>query len=208
MSIAADRAVDPRSRQVAIGALVVGAALLGITLGVRQGSAAFYAAGFALAGTWAAAYALAPSGLRSGHRRLFDSVVGLCVGSLMFGVFIVGAWVIRRFDLLGDAVAELLQAADSSAMVWVLTLAGVNAVAEELFFRGTLIDAVHRRFALAAGVIPYVLTTVPSGNIALIIAAAVMGAVFTVLRLRTGALTASIATHLSWSALMIILFPR
>ncbi len=126
----------------------------------------------------------------------------------MFGVFIIGAWALRRIDFLGNAVDELLGAADSSATMWVLMLAGVNAVAEELFFRGTLIDAVRRRFAVAAGMVPYVLTTVPSGNVALVIAAVVMGAVFTALRLRTGALTASIATHLTWSALMILVFPR
>lgn len=200
--------VDPRSRRVAIAALVVGATLLGITLSVKEGSVAFYAAGFALAGTWATAYALAPTPLRPGRRRLVDTATGLCVGSLMFGVFVAGAWVIGRFNLLDDAVDELLKTADSSAMGWVLALAGVNAVAEELFFRGTLVDAVQRRFAVAAGVIPYVLTTVLSGNVALVIAAAVMGVVFTALRIRTGALTSSIATHLSWSALMIVFFPR
>jgi len=49
---------------------------------------------------------------------------------------------------------------------------------------------------------------VPSGNIALILAAAVMGTVFALLRIRTNALTASIATHLTWSTLMIVAFPR
>ncbi len=203
-----DEVVDPRSRRVALASMVVGATLLVVTLGVDQGSTAFYAAGFALAATWVVAYALAPSVHRTGRRRAVDIAAGLCVGSFMFGVFIVGAWALRRINFLGDAVDELLDAADSSATMWVLTLAGVNAVAEELFFRGTLIDAVRRRFAVAAGVVPYVLTTVPSGNVALILAAAVMGAVFTALRLRTGALTASIATHLSWSALMILAFPR
>jgi membrane protease YdiL (CAAX protease family) len=53
-----------------------------------------------------------------------------------------------------------------------------------------------------------VCSSLPSGNIALVIAAAVMGAVFTALRMRTGALTASITTHLVWSALMILAFPR
>jgi uncharacterized protein len=203
-----DEVVDPRTRRVAVAALVVGATLLVVTLGVDQGSAAFYAAGFCLAATWVMAYVLAPSVRRSGRRRIIDAATGLGVGSVMFGVFIVGAWALRRINVLGDAVDELLKTADSSATVWVLALAGVNAVAEELFFRGTLIDAVRHRFAVAAGVVPYVLTTVASRNVALVLAAAVMGVVFTVLRLRTGALTASIATHISWSALMILVFPR
>ena len=126
----------------------------------------------------------------------------------MFGVFVVSSWVIHRLHVLDTAVDDLLRTADSSALVWVLALAGANAVAEELFFRGTLIDAARRRYAFALGVVPYVLTTVFSGNPALVIAATVMGTVFTVLRLRTGALTASITTHLTWSALMILAFPR
>lgn len=126
----------------------------------------------------------------------------------MFGVFVAGAWALTRVDVLGNAVDELLDTADSSRTGWVLALAGINAVAEELFFRGTLIDAVKRRFAFVAGLVPYVVTTFPSRNIALITAAVVMGTVLTALRVRTGALTAPVVTHLTWSALMIVLFPR
>jgi hypothetical protein len=137
-----------------------------------------------------------------------DAAIGALAGSAMFGIFIAGSWVVHRIHLFDNAVDELLRTADSSAIWWVMTLACVNAVAEELFFRGTLIDAVRGRFAMTVGVVPYVLATVPSGNIALVIAAAVMGAVFAGLRVRTGALTASIATHVTWSALMILAFPR
>jgi len=137
-----------------------------------------------------------------------DAGVGVLVGGAMFGIFIAGSWLVRRIHLFDNSVDELLRTADSSTIGLVLTLACVNAVAEELFFRGTLIDAARGRFAMTVGVVPYVLATVPSGNIALIIAAAVMGTVFAGLRLRTGALTASITTHLMWSCLMILAFPR
>lgn len=182
--------------------------MIGVTFGVRKGSAAFYLAGFALAATWLVAFALVPSRVRPRRRLVADVAVGLGAGVTMFGVFLAGAWVLSRIPLLDDAISDVFTTADTSTMSWVVALAGVNAVAEELFFRGTLIDAAPRRFAAVAGVVPYALTTVPSGNAALVIAAVVMGAVFTVLRIRTGALTASIATHLSWSALMIALFPR
>lgn len=207
-AVAAQPGVDPRSRPVAVGALIVGATLIGVTFGVRKGSPAFYLAGFALAATWLVAFALVPSRVRPDRRLVADVAVGLGAGVTMFGVFLAGAWVLSRIPLLDKAISDVFTTADTSTMSWVVALAGVNAVAEELFFRGTLIDAAPRRLAAVAGVVPYALTTVPSGNAALVIAAVVMGAVFTVLRIRTGALTASIATHLSWSALMIALFPR
>jgi uncharacterized protein len=199
---------DPRATRTAIAALVVGGVLLGITLNVENGTWQFYAAGFVLAATWVTAYTIAPTRARLDRRRTMDAAVGVLVGAAMFGVFVVASSVLHRIHLFDSAVDDLLKTADSSAVGWVILLAGVNAVAEELFFRGTLIDAVPRRFAYAAGIAPYVFTSAPSGNIALVLAAAVMGTVFTVLRMRTGALTASIATHLAWSALMILVFPR
>lgn len=200
--------VDARPRRVAVGALLVGAVLIGVTFGVPKGSTAFYVAGFALAATWLVAYALVPTPLRPGRRPAGDVILGLVAGSAMFAAFLVGAWVLGRIDLLDNAIDDIFTTADSSMMLWVIALAGINGVAEELFFRGTVIDAVAPRFAPAAGVIPYVLTTVPSGNVALVIAATVAGALFTALRIRTGALTAPITCHLLWSALMIGLFPR
>jgi membrane protease YdiL (CAAX protease family) len=126
----------------------------------------------------------------------------------MFGVFAVGSWALHGIPVFANAIDGLLRTADSSTVGWVLALAWVNAVAEELFFRGTLIDAARGRYRFAVAVVPYVATTVPSGNAALILAAAVMGTVFALLRIRTNALTASIATHLTWSTLMIVAFPR
>jgi membrane protease YdiL (CAAX protease family) len=200
--------VDRRSSRTAVVALVVGAILAGITLNVDNGSWQFYVAGFALAATWVTAYVIAPTRPRPDRRRTRDAGLGVLVGCAMFGVFVAGSWVMHRLHVFDGEVDDLLATADSVALGWALAVAGVNAVAEELFFRGTLIDAARRHFAYAAGIVPYVFSAVPSGNIALVIAAAVMGTAFTVLRMRTGALAASITTHLVWSALMILAFPR
>jgi membrane protease YdiL (CAAX protease family) len=208
MTPVVDDAVDSRPTRVAIAALLIGAVLLGITLNVEDGSWQFYAAGFAMAATWIAAYLLAHTTSRQDRRPMIDALLGVVVGVAMFGVFAAGSWILHSIHLFDSAVDELLRTADSSTVGWVLTLAWVNAVAEEFFFRGTLIDAARGRFPLAVAVVPYVITTVPSGNSALVIAAAIMGTVFAVLRIRTGALTASIATHLTWSTLMILVFPR
>jgi len=208
MTPTVDSALGTRAARVAIVALLIGAGLVGVTLNVRDGTWQFYAAGFALAATWIIAYVVAGTHVRRDRRMTRDALIGVVVGAAMFGVFVAGSWVLHRIHVFDDAIDELLRAADASRLVWVLVLAWVSAVAEELFFRGTLIDATRDHFPLAVAVLLYVATTVPSGNPALVVAAAIMGTVFTVLRVRTGTLTASIATHLTWSTCMILLFPR
>ena len=201
-------AVDARATRVAVAALCVGAVLLGVTLNAPNGSWQFYAAGFAMAATWITAFVVAHTTWRRDGHTVTDTIVGTAVGLVMFGVFAVGSWALHGIPVFANAIDGLLRTADSSTVGWVLALAWVNAVAEELFFRGTLIDAARGHYRFAVAVVPYVATTVPSGNIALILAAAVMGTVFALLRIRTHALTASIATHLTWSTLMILAFPR
>jgi len=201
-------AVDSRPTRVAVAALLIGAVLLGVTLNVPDGSWQFYVAGFAMAATWIGAYVLAGTTMPRDRRTTRDATLGVLVGCAMFGVFAAGSWALHRLDLFVGAIDELLRTADSSPLGWVLTLAWVNAVAEELFFRGTLIPAARGRLPFVVAVLPYVAATVPSGNPALVLAAAIMGTVFAVLRIRTGTLTASIATHLTWSTLMILAFPR
>lgn len=200
--------VDSRPTRVAIVALLIGAVLLGVTLNVRDGSWQFYVAGLAMAATWIVAYVLAGTRLRRDRRATLDVMIGVVVGCAMFGVFAAGSWTLHRLHLFDSAIDELLRTADSSRVGWVLALAWVSAVAEELFFRGTLIQAARGHLPLGVAVVPYVAATVPSGNPALVLAAAVMGTVFALLRIRTGTLTASIATHLTWSTLMILAFPR
>ena len=54
----------------------------------------------------------------------------------------------------------------------------------------------------------YVVVTALVGNTALTVAAIVMGVVLTGERWVTGALFAPIATHVVWSALVIVALPR
>ncbi|OXR39584.1 hypothetical protein B7C42_08348 [Nocardia cerradoensis] len=53
----------------------------------------------------------------------------------------------------------------------------------------------------------YVLTTTATRNPALVLAAAVMGSLFGLQRRRTGGITASLLTHLTWSTLMLHYLP-
>jgi len=211
---------------VALVTLVVGAALLAGTLVSSRGSAAFYAFGFALAATWAIGsvaagpitlaagpitLAAGTSTLAGGARRrgrVRIVLAGATVGALAYGVFVVAALVCRHLPGLGSAVDDLLTTADAGRFGVVLALALANAVAEELFFRGALLDAIATARAPVWATLAYVLVTAGGGNIALVAAAVVMGSLFMVERLRSGGVLASIVTHATWSTLVLVAFPH
>lgn len=205
------RATLGRSRVVAAIAVVVGAGLVAATLRVPRGSLPFYTAGYALAFVWIAA-----AGTSGDLRRLVerarpirtDIALGAAVAVVSFGAFVVAAVVGRHVSFLAGPIDSILGRADAGPVGAVLALAWVNAVAEELFFRGVLIDAVGDSRAPVVAVVVYVAVTAVAGNTALTLAAAVMGIVWTVERVRTGGRTASITTHLVWSTLMILALPR
>jgi hypothetical protein len=54
----------------------------------------------------------------------------------------------------------------------------------------------------------YVVVTSATGNVALVIAAVVMGAVFSLERLSTRGVLAPMVTHVTWSTLMVLGLPR
>lgn len=89
-----------------------------------------------------------------------------------------------------------------------LLVALVNAVAEEVVFRGALHSAFGRANAARDATIVYVLVTVATLNLALVAAAAVMGTVSTLERTATRGILAPIVTHLTWSTLMVLALHR
>ena len=93
----------------------------------------------------------------------------------------------------------------SFALILVVTV--VNAVAEEVFFRGAVYAAIGARFTVALTTIVYAATIAISGNIALAFAAAVLGLVLAVERRMTGGILAPALTHVTWSVLMLIVLP-
>lgn len=202
-----------RQRSIAAVAVVAGAALVGATLRLPRASAGFYAAGYALAAVWAAASftAFRCAGrvrTTSARGRRRDLAVGVGIGVLSFAAFVVAAEVGKRISLLAGPIDSLLSKADAGLVIAVLALAWVNAVVEELFFRGVMVDAIGGRRAAVGSVVVYVAVTAVAGNTALTLAAVVMGVVFVAERMYTHALTASITTHLVWSTLMILALPR
>jgi membrane protease YdiL (CAAX protease family) len=198
-------------------ALVLGAVLVGATLRFDRGSAGFYVAGYLLAGVWIGASLLATD-QRAARRALFDVPTeitgGVVVGAVMFVVFVVGAAAGRQFSVLAGPIDHILRTADGGSLAAVMTLALVNGVAEELFFRGVLVDALAARRERSTrdvfvwSTVVYVVVTSVAGNTALTLAAVVMGAVFAAERWYTRSLVAPVVTHLVWSTLMILVFPR
>jgi uncharacterized protein len=206
-----------RRARVAVGlTLAAGAACIAGTLLAPRDSAAFYAFGFGLIAVWlAGSLAAGPvrlvgePGRRNAGRAL---LVGLSAGVIAYGAFAMAALVAPHLPVIGAAidraVADLLATADAGRLGLVLALALGNAVTEELFFRGALVDAIGVRRGPLLATLAYVAVTVAGGNVALVVAAAVMGTLFMVERLHTGGTLAPIVTHLTWSTLVVLALPR
>lgn len=205
-----DPATERNERIVVSAAVVGGAALIAATLRLPRGSGAFYVAGLALAAVWiVASLASGPVrwyGTTTGQREQFG--LGVVAGVLTFGGFVGGAAVGRHISVLAGPIDSVLGKADAGPVVAVLGLALVNGVAEELFFRGALVESLPARGALVVSTAIYIAVTAVAGNTALTVAAIVMGAVFAIERRITGGIVASIVTHLSWSTLIILFLPR
>ena len=153
-------------------------------------------------------------GLRGDHTVLRWVVVAVAVGvgGLAFLGFLGAAAMARHVAVLDGAVDSVVGKAEAGPTLLVLAIAWANAVGEEAFFRGALPLALpvgpgpDRRALVAVGI--YVLVTVATLNVALVLAAAVMGPLFMVERLVGRSTLAPIVTHLTWSTLMVLAFPR
>ena len=201
---------DPKRRVLIVATVVVGSALIGATLRLPRGSTGLYIAGFALAAVWIVSSLLyGPVQWRSPTLTLqAELAAGVVLGVLTFGLFLGGSQIGKQITVLAGPIHSVLGKADAGSLAAVLTVALVNGLAEEMFFRGALIDAIGPHHALVLSVILYVGVTAVSGNAALTLAAIIMGAVFVIERHITGALLAPIVTHLVWSTLIILLLPR
>jgi membrane protease YdiL (CAAX protease family) len=200
-----------RRRVVAVVTLVVGAVLLGFSLGTDPGDAAFYPLTLAVAIVWlTGGFLSGPLHLGAiefqGHLRR-PVLTPLVIGLVVSAVFVLGALVVRVIGPLRDIVDDVLQHAQQGnlALVFVLTL--VNGAAEEVFFRGALYAAVGRRNPVLVSTVVYVLVTLATGNAMLVFAGVLMGTVFGLQRRASGGILASMITHLVWSTAMILALP-
>jgi uncharacterized protein len=200
-----------RRRVVAAVTLVVGAALLGISLSIRPGDALFYPMTLAVAGTWVAG-ALLSGPLHLGYVLFRDTlhrpvVTPIVTGLLAGVVFVVGALIVREIPLLRAYIDDVLDHAryGSIALITVVTLA--NGVAEELFFRGALFAAIGRTLPVTISTAVYAIATVATGNPMLVFSAALLGVVLGLQRRASGGVLAPVLTHVTWSTVMLFALP-
>jgi hypothetical protein len=202
-----------RRRRITVGiTLVVGTILLRATITTPRASTRFGVLGLALAATWivgglVAGPLRAPRPNRP-HRNRHELLEAAVVGVLAFVAFLVANLVARQIAVLDHALDSLLPRTETSASFLVIAVVFANAVAEEYFFRGALHAAFADRSPGPATVAVYSLVTVVTLNPALVVAAVVMGTVFTLERLASGRVFAPAVTHVVWAVLMLLALPR
>lgn len=200
-----------RRRVVVAVVLVVGASLLGLSLAQKPGDPLFYPITASVAVVWVVGGFLSgPLHLgyipfRGALRR--PVVTPLLLGLAASAVFVAGALVVRQIEPLRRIVAEVLAHANEGSLPVVAALALANGAAEEVFFRGALYAAIGRQHALFASTAIYVLVTIATANFMLVFAAVLMGFLFALQRRASGGILASMITHLTWSAAMILALP-
>ena len=198
-------------RIVAAVVLVVGAVLLGISLGIKPGNPVFYPLTLMVAATWTVG-ALASGPLHLGQIPVRGSLrrpvlTPILLGLLAGAVFVVGALVVRQIPPLAAYVDEVLAHADQGYLPLIALVALVNGVAEEAFFRGGLFAAIGRRYPVLISTAVYAVATMATGNPMLVFAAVVLGTVFGLQRRASGGVLASILTHVTWSSVMLFVLP-
>lgn len=197
--------------------LAVGSVLLHQALTVDPSSKAFYGWSAALALTWLAARP-GRSGVDAWPLRRAVAA-GLAAGVGLGLACWAGAWVMGRLPVVGEPISSYVESvlAQSEDRPWLLVLvvAVLTGVTEEVCFRGGLFSVVEARIgaprpALQATVITtviYAVVTLATGNLLLVLAAAVLGATAGGIRAVTGRLPAAIAVHAAWTITMLLTLP-
>jgi uncharacterized protein len=176
-----------RRRLVTAVTIVVGTALLAATLRVPHGSAWFTVLGLLVAATWTVgSFVSGPIPFQPDRDMAWPTFVGpVVLGVAAFGVFLAGYLVARHLPLVGPALDGVLATADAGSTALVLLVALINGAGEELFFRGAVHASLEPHRPAIATTVVYVVVTAATGNVALVIAAAVIGALFSLERLST-----------------------
>jgi uncharacterized protein len=204
-------------RWVCAVTLAVGSFMMAWTLRTVRVSPAdpvLYAAIFALCATWVVGTLLSGKVyLGAGNRRNGGSgsraiAQSLLLGLLLTGVFLAGSAVVAVIPGLRDPLVGMLTGVQQGIIPMVIGLFILNAIAEELFFRGGLYAAIGGQHEVLITTSVYALSTVPTGIPVLVVGAAVLGAAVGFQRRVTGGVLGPIVTHLTWLAGMILLLPQ
>lgn len=199
-----------RRQLVTVGFVLLGAAVLGVSLRIEPGSVWFYPATFGLAAVWAVgAFASGPLHLgriRQGEGYVRPVVTPIAIGLAFAAVFVVGALIVRQIEPLERQVSSVLDFADQGSLPLVFVITTVNGIAEELFFRGAAYAAI-KRHPVAWTTLAYAVATLATGNVMLSFAAVLLGVLVGLQRRASGGILAPILTHCTWSTVMLFALP-
>jgi membrane protease YdiL (CAAX protease family) len=200
-----------RRRVVVAATLAVGAILLGFSLSIRPGDAAFYLLTASVAATWVTGAALSGPlhlGWTPFHGRLRRPIVTpILTGLVIGGIFVAGSLVVREIPALSDQVNSVLAHARYGSIGPITAVTLINGIAEEIFFRGALYAAIGRRWPVPISTLVYAGATLATGNPMLVFAALLLGFVLALQRRASGGILAPILTHVTWSATMLLALP-
>lgn len=205
------RAVVQRRRVVVGVVVVIGAAVVLAMHSKLPGDASFYWLSLVLAAVWSVGAVV--SGplhlgvLRFRGRNERPVFTGTGVGLVLGGVFLLGGLVVQQIPVLAGQVTAILDYTTAVSWRLVVLIAIVNAIAEEMFFRGALFSAFGRRSPLVFSTLLYVAAMMAAGNVMVGVAALVLGTVCAIERRATGGVLAPVLTHLVWSLVMVLALP-
>lgn len=204
------RPLPTRATAVCLATLVLGTVLLHVSLTSEPGRGGFYPASLALAVTWAGGAFLA-GGVpldRSTYAGRPAWEPGLALGAGLVALFTLGGLVVGLVPAINTAIHDVLQYSARGSFAAVLVIAIVTGVCEELFFRGALFSLLEGRHPVVATTAIYTLVTCATGNVMLVFAAALLGALTSRQRQVTGTVLAPILTHGLWSLGMVLILPH
>jgi membrane protease YdiL (CAAX protease family) len=198
-------------RHRSLAAAPVGAALLRRSMSRPPGSASFYRSTLALAAWWfLTGYALEPPAAvdRQQPVRHRSPIEPVAFGVGLFVVFYLLAASVGKIAPLRRAMLDILRFATTGSAFHTTAVALLTGAAEEFYFRGALYRACGDNNPVAATTAVYTAIAVPTMNLPMVVASAVMGTVFADQRRKSGGLQAPLLTHMVWSLLIARLLPR
>ena len=205
-------AIIVRRRRVVAGVWLLGTGLLGTSLSTRPGSTQFYGLTAALAVTWTAGGLLSGPlhlGWTQSHDQRLHRPIGtpVATGVAAFTFFYGCSLVARKVSVLDRAIGNVLAFTGEGSTPIILATTLANGLGEEVFFRGALYAALDPDRAVVVSTAAYILATASTRNPALVLAAALMGTLFSLQRRASGGLQSPALTHLTWSTLMVCCLP-
>ncbi|EJO86081.1 caax amino protease [Mycobacterium colombiense CECT 3035] len=200
-----------RRRVIVAITVVLGAAVLGLSLRRHPGDASFYWLTLALAGVWTAGAVISGplhlGGICWRGRNQRPVITGTGIGLLLGGVFVVGGLIARQITPVAELITRVLLYAHHGWYPVIVAITLINGVAEEVFFRGALYTALGRYHPLVISTVLYTCATLASGNPMLGFAAIILGTVCAFERRATGGVLAPVLTHLVWGLIMVLALP-